>query len=117
MAPRGTNIQRDRARALRRSMTDSERHLWAKLRRKQLGGLRFRRQVPFGPYVADFVCLSKRLIIEIDGGQHDRAKLYDARRTTWMEEKGFKVIRFWAHDVMKRRTVVLQTILSELRED
>jgi very-short-patch-repair endonuclease len=85
----------NRARELRKNPTDAERKLWAHLRLRQIGGYKFRRQHPLGPYIVDFVCIEKKLIVEVDGGQHDEKRFYDAKRDKWLEEKGFKVIRFW----------------------
>jgi len=87
------------ARALRRNPTEAERRLWSRLRHGQLDGFRFRRQVPLGPYIADFACLSARLIVEVDGGQHASRSEQDGRRTTWLESSGFRVVRFWNHEV------------------
>src|SRR5713226_47708 len=85
-----------KARKLRRSMTIAETKLWSHLRRKQLDGHRFRRQVPIGNYIVDFACLQARLIIELDGVQHAEAgiKGLDARRGYWLEQRGYRVLRF-----------------------
>ena len=88
----------DRARRLRRSMTDAERLLWRHLRGDQLGGLRFRRQEPLGPYVVDFMCRKAWLVIEVDGGQHADSAA-DAARTEYLEHCGFRVLRFWNNEV------------------
>jgi very-short-patch-repair endonuclease len=82
----------NQARALRRRATLTERTLWTLLRNRRLAGLKFRRQVPLGPYVADFVCLAHRLIVEADGPFHDPA--HDARRDQWLRTQGFHVLRF-----------------------
>ncbi|KEY99906.1 hypothetical protein AI27_00345, partial [Sphingomonas sp. BHC-A] len=87
-----------RARELRRNATDAEKRLWTLLREK-LPSARFRRQVPIGPYFADFASHAARLIIELDGGQHDKAA--DAPRTAFLQQEGYRVIRFWNHDVMQ----------------
>jgi very-short-patch-repair endonuclease len=79
------NEPRDRARSLRKNLTDSERLLWAKLRNRRFAGFKFRRQVPLGSFIADFVCFERRLILELDGGQHAQQQEYDAARTRWME--------------------------------
>jgi very-short-patch-repair endonuclease len=81
-----------RARALRRSSTATERRLWGLLRAKRLDGLKFRRQVPIGRYVADFLCLRHRLIVEADGPFHEAEK--DAARDAWLRDQGFRVLRF-----------------------
>ena len=103
-----------RARRLRRNPTDAEKKLWSLLRRKQLSGYRFRRQVPIGPYVVDFACLAAHLVIEVDGGQHALSVERDKERTTWLEARGYKVVRFWNNEVLGNPDGVLQTILSAL---
>jgi len=101
------------ARRLRKNPTDAETHLWSRLRRKQLDGHRFRRQVPLGPYVADFVCFEARLIVEADGGQHaERAA--DKTRTAWLGAQGFKVLRLWNNDVLGNTDGVVAAIRSAL---
>src|SRR5260221_124580 len=96
----GGDVGTSNARRLRQNRTDAERALWARLRRKQLDGARFRQQVPLGPYVVDFLCFERRLIVEVDGGQHSLAMPADQARTAWLEERGFRLIRFWNHDVL-----------------
>jgi adenine-specific DNA-methyltransferase len=99
------------ARTLRNAMTETERSLWQDLRRGKIPGTRFRRQVPIGPYIADFACLKSRLIIELDGSQHvDRAG-YDERRTRFLEAQNFRVLRFWNGAVSAEREAVLETII------
>lgn len=93
-------MSKARARELRANMTDAERRLWSKLRRKQINGHRFRRQVPIGPYIVDFACLASRLLIEVDGGQHGVDVERDIRRTAWLESQNFRVLRFWNSDVL-----------------
>jgi very-short-patch-repair endonuclease len=90
-------MSRQRARQLRKDMTEAERALWAKLRRRQVLGHKFRRQQQLGAYVVDFVCLDKKLVVELDGGQHARRHDCDAQRTRWLEAQGFEVLRFWNH--------------------
>jgi very-short-patch-repair endonuclease len=109
-----TAQQRRRARSLRKNLTDAERALWAALRGHHLDGLGFRRQFPIGPFVADFVCLAAKLVIEIDGGQHfsEDGEMRDARRTALIESKGFRVLRFSNRDVAENRDGVLETILA-----
>ena len=104
---------RQRARDLRKNSTDAERHLWYHLRANRLG-FKFKRQVPIGTYVVDFVCLEKRLIIELDGGQHMDNRLYDKKRTDSLTTLGFKVLRFWNHDVFQQTPSVLEVILTAL---
>jgi adenine-specific DNA-methyltransferase len=102
------------ARSLRHNQTDTERELWHLLRGRELAGYKFRRQVPLGPYVADFVCLSARLIVELDGGQHGEQINYDSDRTKRLEAEDFRVLRFWNSQVFEEREAVLETILSAL---
>lgn len=87
-----------RARALRRSSTDAENLLWSRLRNRQFHNLKFRRQVPLGRYIVDFYCHDLRLVIELDGGQHSEE--VDRQRTEWLESEGYRVVRFWNHEVM-----------------
>ena len=89
-----------RAKQLRQQSTEAVTRLWSRLRRKQLDGLRFRRQAPIGPYIVDFFCPDTKLVIEIDGGQHADQQDYDGRRTHWLEERGYRVLRFWNNDVL-----------------
>jgi very-short-patch-repair endonuclease len=109
---------RANARALRRNCTDTERILWSELRDHRLGGARFRHQVPFQRYVADFICHSAKLVIELDGGQHffDQAERVDADRSGDLEAKGFKILRFSNYDVVTNRSGVLETISAALAE-
>jgi very-short-patch-repair endonuclease len=93
-------VLRQRAKTLRRQSTDSEKHLWYYLRANRLG-YKFKRQVPMGVYIVDFVCLEKRLIIELDGSQHFDNQSYDRARTGWFNAHGFKVLRFWNNDVLQ----------------
>lgn len=88
-----------RSRGLRQDSTDAERKLWSVLRSRQHNGVKFRRQLEIDGYIVDFVCLAKRLIIEVDGGQHTPER--DAHRTTYLESQGFRVIRFWNNDVLQ----------------
>ncbi len=105
---------RDRARELRREMTDAERLLWAHIRRRQVFGHRFRRQQPIGRYIVDFVCLEKRVIVELDGGQHMEQETYDAERTRWLEGRGYRVLRFWNNQVFDEIEGVLKVISDAL---
>jgi very-short-patch-repair endonuclease len=103
-----------RARELRRSPTHIERLLWNRLRFWQIDGFKFRRQQPLGNYIADFVCFERRLIVEIDGGQHAAKKEYDAKRDSWLHDR-FIVLRFWNSDIVENMEGVLQSILDNLR--
>jgi very-short-patch-repair endonuclease len=91
-------------------MTDAERKLWWLLRRKQLQGFRFRRQVPIGPDIADFACHAARLTVELDGGQHTVPTAYDERRTRWLADAGYRVLRFWNAEVFTNPEGLLETI-------
>jgi very-short-patch-repair endonuclease len=107
---------RSRARALRKNSTDAERLLWSELRDHRLTGASFRRQVPIGNYIADFVCHAAKLVIELDGGQHfsDGQEAADARRSATIEATGFRVLRFSNLDVMANRAGVLETIAAAI---
>ncbi|HTR60049.1 MAG TPA: DUF559 domain-containing protein [Candidatus Binataceae bacterium] len=108
---------RDRARRLRREATDQERILWQRLRAKRLEGFKFRRQHRIGPYYADLCCVQKRLIVEIDGEQHaQKQEQADERRTAFLSSEGYRVIRFWNHEVLKDIENVLLRILQALRD-
>jgi len=103
-----------RSRTLRNHATDAERHLWQHLRRRQLGGHRFRRQVPIFGYIADFACLDAKLVIELDGGQHQEHRSYDERRDRRIEARGFRVLRFWDNQVFQETSAVPDIILHAL---
>ena len=102
------------AKKLRRNMTDAERLLWQHLRNRDLGGYKFRRQRPIGPYIVDFVCLEKKLVVEVDGGQHAGQLELDAKRSGYLEDKGYRILRFWNNEVLKATESVLTVILSSL---
>jgi len=106
----------ERARTLRREMTEAERKLWRILRSRQLEGYKFRRQQPIDHYIADFVCFSHRLIIEVDGGQHAVQVERDQRRTEYLERNGFRVIRFWNNEVFESVEGVCARILEVLSD-
>jgi len=107
---------RHRARQLRNNATDAERHLWRYLRNRHLGGHRFRRQMPMVGYVADFVCPSLKLVIELDGGQHLQNSGYDKVRTAMLESLGYRVLRYWNDDVLMRTMAVLEDILRAIEQ-
>ena len=98
------------ARSLRKNATQAERTLWQHLRAKQMAGIKFRRQQPIDGYIVDFVSFEKRLIIELDGGQHAVDKQKDVERDGCLAGNGFKVIRFWNHEVLANLDGVLETI-------
>lgn len=95
--------QLEKARDLRLHLTDAEQRLWPSLRDRRMGGFKFRRQHPIGTYIVDFYCHQARLAIEIDGGQHnqDDQRLYDERRTAYLEAQGIHVLRFWNHHALR----------------
>lgn len=95
-------------------MPPAEQKLWARIRRKQLGGFRFRRQHTVGPYIADFACLEAMLIVELDGDQHGQgdAPARDATRDRYLREQGFEVLRFWNNAVYGEIDGVLEAILD-----
>ncbi|HET8564402.1 MAG TPA: endonuclease domain-containing protein [Candidatus Binatia bacterium] len=107
-------MNRVNARRLRNNPTEAEGVLWQHLRLRQLGGYKFRRQQPLGCYIVDFVCLEKRLVIEVDGGQHDQRSNYDNQRTVWLEGQGFRVLRFWDNEVLRETGVVKEAIWEAL---
>jgi very-short-patch-repair endonuclease len=102
------------ARSLRADMTEAERKMWQALRGKQLHECRFRRQYVIGSYIADFVCVEKRLVIELDGGQHQDQVAYDEKRTAFMRQQGWRVLRFWNNDVLTNLDGVLANVADAL---
>jgi len=110
MVERNTGL----ARHLRRRPTDAEKALWRRLRDRRLGGLKFRRQVSIPPHVVDFYCAESQLVVEVDGGQHTEEG--DAARTDALTAAGYRVVRFWNHDVLGNMEGVLETILAAARE-
>lgn len=92
---------------MRKGLTDGERVLWNHLKGRQLEGLKFRRQEPIEQYMVDFVCYEKRIVIEVDGGQHSREKGKDEQRDEWFRKQGFRVLRFWNNDVLANTDGVL----------
>ncbi len=103
-----------RARALRRRQTDAERRLWQLLRYRQVEGVKFRRQHPMGRYVVDFVALSHRLIVELDGAHHHQNQPHDLERDAWLRGRGFEVIRFSDRDVLLAPHTVAAVIYERL---
>jgi very-short-patch-repair endonuclease len=106
----------EKARRLRRDATDAERRLWRLLRGRDLASHKFRRQHPLGPYVGDFVCLEARLVIELDGGQHDADAETTSARTRLLQARGFRVLRFWNEEMLRNGEGVLAAIEAALRE-
>jgi len=107
---------RTRAIELRKELTPAERKLWAVIRNDQLG-VNFRRQHAIGNYIPDFVCIEKKLIIELDGSQHLEQEEYDEERTKYLESLGYKVIRFWNNDVMKNIESVILAITNAIEDE
>ena len=108
-------LQRTRAKSLGSDMTDAEHRLWSALRAHRLGGLSFRRQALIGRFIVDFVCHEKRLVIEVDGGQHaENAR--DVERDRWLASKSYRMLRFWNHDVLRNRNGVLEIIVAAAAE-
>jgi adenine-specific DNA-methyltransferase len=104
-----------RARRLRREQTDAEKALWQALRSRRLDALKFRRQHPVGPYIADLCCVKSKLIIELDGGQHALETDADDRRSDFLAQRGYWVLRFWNHEVLTNLEGVLERILESIR--
>ena len=101
------------ARKLRKRLTDAERRIWSRLRLRQLDGMKFRRQAPIDQYVVDFLCLEKRLIVEIDGGQHTVQS--DKERTDWLESQGFTIVRIWNNEALQNTEGAVERIPRRLR--
>jgi very-short-patch-repair endonuclease len=113
IAPRNRAL----AKQMRGAMPDAEFRLWCELRNRGLAGLRFRRQHPIGPFIVDFFCAQKRLIVEVDGEQHaaDLNRRADLTRTKWLEAQGNMVVRFWTNEVMHELEGVCNAILAASR--
>ncbi len=116
-AARARNISRSvsHARSLRARMTDAECKLWFALRDRRFAAFKFRRQVPVGPFIADFVCYRARVIVEVDGGQHAESRS-DIRRDQWLAANDFVVLRFWNNDVLRNLEGVLIALLASLQD-
>ncbi len=116
MILRRTDRQLTQARRLRQSMTTAETMLWQSLRNRG-GGWKFRRQVPIGPYTADFVCIEAKLIVELDGPPHETSELqlHDARRDQWLRDHGWHVLRFSNDIVIGGGNIILQKIQSAIK--
>jgi very-short-patch-repair endonuclease len=107
------NFTKPAAKQLRKTLTDAERKLWHRLRGEQLGA-KFRRQHPFENYVLDFVCLDRRLVVEVDGSQHADNLTYDIERTARLQSAGFSVLRFWNNQVLNETDAVVKAIWDAL---
>ncbi|HET7729541.1 MAG TPA: DUF559 domain-containing protein [Usitatibacter sp.] len=99
---------------LRSNLTDAERALWYRLRAGRFNGIKFRRQVPLGVYVVDFLCEQARLVVEVDGGQHAERVAQDQERTQWLEARGYRVVRFWNDEVLTNMEGVLEVLEASL---
>lgn len=99
---------------MRRNPTEAERQMWLLLKDRRLAEYKFRRQVPIGPYIADFVCYASRLIVELDGSQH--GEQLDADRNAWLNSKGFRVLRVWNNQLVTEREAVLDALWHNLQE-
>jgi len=115
---RRARLKRQMAHDLRAGATDAERKMWALLRKKQMAGLRFRRQHPIGPYIVDFYCSAAKLIIELDGGQHgeDKQLAYDKLRDAWLGNENYRVLRFENVHFLKHPDAVLEGIWLAIKE-
>ncbi|MGJ4945806.1 endonuclease domain-containing protein [Bradyrhizobium sp. HKCCYLS1011] len=111
----GNEFKTERARELRKASTKAEGTLWYRLRGRRLNGHKFVRQEPIGPYTVDLVCRERRLIIEVDGGQHADSRS-DAARDAWLIAHKYRVLRFWNNDVLDNMEGVLETIATALAE-
>ena len=110
-----TSTQRVTVRCLRSNQTDAERKLWLRLRNRGLSGAKFSRQSPIVNYVVDFCCLEHKLVVEVDGSQHAVDVSGDQKRTDFLRSRGFRVLRFWNHEVLTQLEDVLEQIERELR--
>jgi len=102
------------ARAMRHVPTDAEKKFWWMVRDRRLGGYKFKRQHPIGNYIADFVCLEAKLIVELDGGQHAEQQEYDAKRDAFFKFQGFRVMRLWNCNFLEHQDAVARKLLAEL---
>jgi len=107
------NKKKGIAQKLRKNSTHTEKYLWKYLQGKQLEGFKFRRQHPFGRYIVDFINLERKIIIEVDGGQHLENKK-DKLRDKWLKEQGYEVLRFWDNEVLTNIKSVLEVIRGKL---
>ena len=103
-----------KARDLRQNQTEAEALLWQHLRNRRFQNLKFRRQLPVGNYIVDFVCMSIKVIIELDGSQHMDSKNYDDERTAFLESQGYQVIRYWNNEILGQTDSVLESLRLEL---
>ena len=109
-------MNKTRARELRKNLTDAERHLWSHLRLRQIAGHKFHRQQPLGDHIVDFVCLEKRLIVEVDRGQHSEQEDHDTKRDEWLKGQGFNILRLWNHQILRDIEAVKEKISIALQD-
>jgi very-short-patch-repair endonuclease len=114
--PPKQELTRDTARRLRSDQTNPENQLWSRLRARQLEGFKFRRQHSIGPFVADFFCLEAKLVVELDGSQHADQSEDDERRTEFLRDAGYNVLRIWNNEVINEIDEVLQRIADTLEQ-
>ena len=107
----------DRARRMRREMTEAELKLWSILRNRSLLGVKFRRQMPIGNYIADFCCLDLKLVVEVDGGQHAEHEVADASRSRFLSQEGSRVLRFGNDQLLNGSEFVVAEILVAIAQD
>jgi very-short-patch-repair endonuclease len=106
-------LRRDQARQLCHNQTETEHKLWMRLHNRRVG-VKFRRQYRVGPYIADFCCVERLLVVELDGGQHAEQIDKDERRTAYLTERGFRVVRFWNHQVLTETAWVVEEVFRHL---
>ena len=111
------NPLKNLARNLRKNHTDAEKLLWNRLRNRQLAGCKFKRQFAIEHYIVDFICIARKLVVELDGSQHTEKIDYDTTRTKFLTAKGFKVLRFWNNEVFGETEAVLEKIFDELNRE
>jgi very-short-patch-repair endonuclease len=104
-------LAKSRACAMLAEPTETEKALWRLLRDRRVASLKWRRQLPLGDFIVDFVCLEYRVIVECDGSQHAESG-YDSERDAWLRSQGFTIVRFWNHEILQERANVVDTILS-----
>ncbi|HCG76798.1 MAG: DNA (cytosine-5-)-methyltransferase [bacterium (Candidatus Ratteibacteria) CG_4_10_14_3_um_filter_41_18] len=105
---------KNKAKRLRKKLTETEKYLWNYLRNKQIDRFKFRRQQPIGKYIVDFINFEKKLVIEVDGGQHSIYKKKDVIRDKYLKKEGYKVLRFWDNEVLNNIEGVLEMIINNL---
>jgi|GEM_PF-1503442 len=113
---KGMTSPLQKAKTLRHNQTDAEHRLWHHLRGKRFDGVKFKRQKPIGPYIVDFVAVNRKLVIELDGGQHQERAAYDQERTRYLESLGYRVLRFWNNECLVEMEGVLGRIQDVLAE-